>query len=304
MLLKAEIKTTLKDIRTVVLNSDNPFSMNLGGTASAQAAEPSSGTSAAASPAPATPAVPPPAAAAPVPQQQPMPQQPFPQQPMPQQLFPQQPMPQQPPPQQSIAPGGQSAPTVNAGGPSQPPGSPPAAGPGPPSAPPPTAHEASAPEEPESAAAGHPAKSERPPRARAGRTRTARDSGEAAYEETEGETVPSPDGERDHAQPPNSKWNLLTIAGLLLWAEDAVATLGARRFQIVLDLASAAALLPVETRDVLSRIVDLVPEEEKAEQPMNVIECLVILRQLDSLVHGEHVVRLPLKRSDLEQQVA
>ena len=140
--------------------------------------------------------------------------------------------------------------------------------------------------------------------ARAGRRRIARDAGQEAYEEAEGEAVPLEDGEPGAGKPPAPKWNLLTIAGLLLWAEDAVATLGARRFQIVLELASAAALLPAETRDVLSRIVDLVTEEKKAEQPMNVIECLVILRQLDSLLHGENVVRLPLKRSDLERQAA
>ena len=57
---------------------------------------------------------------------------------------------------------------------------------------------------------------------------------------------------KQHAEPVREKaasagqqpsWSLATIAGLAVWAEDALGALGPRRFQFVLELATFAELL-------------------------------------------------------------
>lgn len=97
-------------------------------------------------------------------------------------------------------------------------------------------------------------------------------------------------------RPPAQSWSLLTIAGLAAWAEDAVVALGPERFQIVLSLACFAELLPPDVRDVLARVAELAPVREAKDQPMNVIECLVVLHQLETTLQGEIATRLPRRR--------
>ena len=91
--------------------------------------------------------------------------------------------------------------------------------------------------------------------------------------------------------------HLLTIAGLMAWAEEAVATLGTERFEIVLELGAATNLISSESRDVLARIAKLVPSNKSMDEPMNVIECLVVLRQLEAILQGENIAKIPLRRS-------
>ena len=91
-------------------------------------------------------------------------------------------------------------------------------------------------------------------------------------------------------------WSLPALAGLAVWAEDAMTTLGSRRFEFVLELASLADMLSEEARDVLLCLVDREPTTEQDERPLHVNECLVILRQLEAIQHGEKIVRLPRRK--------
>jgi hypothetical protein len=80
---------------------------------------------------------------------------------------------------------------------------------------------------------------------------------------------------------------VLTVASLASWTEDALDALGAQRFQIVLELASFAGLLPADVRDALKAIAKAMPEPEPKERTMNVNTCLVLLRQLEAILEGE-----------------
>jgi hypothetical protein len=113
------------------------------------------------------------------------------------------------------------------------------------------------------------------------------------------EPTPLPAKEREEpAGPPELRWNLLTIAGLMTWAEDAVGTLGRHRFEIVLELACLAELVSPQVRDVLGRIAQLAPAREMGNQPMNVIEGLVVLHELEAILHGERITKLPRRRGE------
>ena len=103
---------------------------------------------------------------------------------------------------------------------------------------------------------------------------------------------------RAEPEPPAAPhWDLLTIASLTAWAEDALATLGPKRFQIVLELACFAELLPLEVRTVLAGLADLIPEQpQREERPLHINESLVVLRQLEAILQGEKVTKLPRRR--------
>jgi hypothetical protein len=97
------------------------------------------------------------------------------------------------------------------------------------------------------------------------------------------------------AEPP--RWNLLTVASLTAWAEDALQTLGRKRFQVVLELACFAELLTPDVRSVLAGLGELMPEEQdREERPLHVNESLVVLRQLEAILQGEKVTKLPRRR--------
>ena len=113
------------------------------------------------------------------------------------------------------------------------------------------------------------------------------------------EPIPLRPDEEEHASTSPLQWNLLTIASLTAWAEDAVKTLGPQRFQIVLELAGFAELLSPDVREVLSSLAELTPARESKDakaRPMNVNECLVILHQLQAILQGETVTRLRKRR--------
>lgn len=101
-----------------------------------------------------------------------------------------------------------------------------------------------------------------------------------------------------------SDWSLLTVAGLMLWAEDAVATLGTERLRMVVELAAYAALLPPGARDVLIRVAELAPKKELHEEHASVIDCVVVLHQLEAILHGEQGMHLPRRREGRLNRVA
>ena len=92
--------------------------------------------------------------------------------------------------------------------------------------------------------------------------------------------------EEEDEGPPAQRWNLLTIASLAAWVEEAVETLGSKTFQTVLELSCFADILTPEMRNVLSSIGQVAPQPEEEGQPMNINECLVVLRQLEAILHG------------------
>jgi hypothetical protein len=97
-------------------------------------------------------------------------------------------------------------------------------------------------------------------------------------------------------EPPEPRPSLFTIASLLTWSEDAVAALGTRRYRLMLELAYAAELLSPEVRDVLRETAELWPSDKEPERPVSVNDCLLQLRQLEAILNGERVARLPRRR--------
>lgn len=100
------------------------------------------------------------------------------------------------------------------------------------------------------------------------------------------------------------RWSALTIASLAAWVEDSIATLGTRRFQLLLELAGLAGLVPQETREVLAKLHELGPTKEAAaDRPLHINECLVVLRQLEAILQGEKVTALPRRRAGRHSRV-
>ncbi len=81
-------------------------------------------------------------------------------------------------------------------------------------------------------------------------------------------------------------WNLLTVVSLAAWAEDAISKLGPKSFQVMLDLSRLVDLVTPETRDVLVNISELSEASDQEERPINIAECLVVIRQLDAILYG------------------
>lgn len=95
---------------------------------------------------------------------------------------------------------------------------------------------------------------------------------------------PAPESKGDPQ--PAKGWSLLTVISLAAWAEEAVAQLGPKSFQVVLDLSRLAELITPETRDVLITISQLSPEREGQGRPIKINECLVLVRQLEAILYG------------------
>lgn len=104
------------------------------------------------------------------------------------------------------------------------------------------------------------------------------------------------DGEEQAEQPTKERWSLLTIAGLATWAEESLETLGPRRFKLMLELASFSDFISEEAKDALSGMAEFARERETDDRPMNVNDCMVVLRQLDAVLNGEKIRRLPQRR--------
>jgi hypothetical protein len=65
----------------------------------------------------------------------------------------------------------------------------------------------------------------------------------------------------------------------------------------VLELACFAELLSPDVKSVLCDMSQFAPEQETNERPMNINDCLVVLHQLEAILQGEKVKRLPRRRA-------
>jgi hypothetical protein len=87
-------------------------------------------------------------------------------------------------------------------------------------------------------------------------------------------------------RPDKPHWSLITVAGLAVWAEEAMKQVGSERLRILLDLCEFTGYLSGSAKEALLKITSLgEPEERKTAPSAN--ECLVVLCQLDALMRGE-----------------
>lgn len=101
---------------------------------------------------------------------------------------------------------------------------------------------------------------------------------------------PSPTPLREAKAAPSQAaptWSLMKVAGLMVWAEEALAQVGPERLQILLDLCESAGYLPKTAKEALTRVMNLGLAVEERATPPTTNECLVILHQLDALLQEE-----------------
>ena len=101
---------------------------------------------------------------------------------------------------------------------------------------------------------------------------------------------PSPTPLREAKAAPSQaapNWSLIKVAGLMVWAEEALNQVGPERLQILLDLCEFAGYLPKTAKEALTRVMDLGLAVEERATPPTTNECLVILHQLDALLQEE-----------------
>jgi hypothetical protein len=82
------------------------------------------------------------------------------------------------------------------------------------------------------------------------------------------------------------RWSLITVAGLAVWAEEAVKQIGSERLCILLDLCEFTGYLSGPAKEALLKVTSLGQAEERTTPP-SANECLVVLCQLDALMRGE-----------------
>jgi len=81
-------------------------------------------------------------------------------------------------------------------------------------------------------------------------------------------------------------WSLITVAGLAVWAEEAVGQIGSERLRVLLDLCEFTGYLSGPAKEALLKVTSLSQAEERTTPP-SANECLVVLCQLDALMRGE-----------------
>lgn len=92
-------------------------------------------------------------------------------------------------------------------------------------------------------------------------------------------------------------WSLIKVAGLAVWAEEALKQVGPERLEILLDLCEFAGYLPKSAKEALMRVMNLGIAIDERTEPPSVNECLVILYQLHALMEGEKPEALRERRS-------
>ena len=107
------------------------------------------------------------------------------------------------------------------------------------------------------------------------------------------EPAPAPPAAISPPAPPaesaRSRWSLITVAGLAVWAEEAVQQIGSERLGILLDLCEFTGYLSGPVKEALLKVTSLgLPAEERTTPP-SANECLVVLCQLDALMRGEEL---------------
>ena len=101
------------------------------------------------------------------------------------------------------------------------------------------------------------------------------------------------------------RWSLITVAGLAVWAEEAVRQIGSDRLRILLDLCEFTGYLSGSAKEALLKVTSLGLAAEDRTTPPSANECLVVLCQLDALMRGEEPAGLSLRNlTDKWRQLA
>jgi hypothetical protein len=80
------------------------------------------------------------------------------------------------------------------------------------------------------------------------------------------------------------KADVIMIAGLAQWIEEATYTLGKDRVEALMEMASAMGRLPVELKDVIIKLARLSKHEDAASYPITSKDYLALLTQLENLL--------------------
>lgn len=86
----------------------------------------------------------------------------------------------------------------------------------------------------------------------------------------------------------DSNFDLVVIAGLTQWVDQATATLGKERAEALVEIAYTMRHFPTEVRDALIRLIRLSPRENGTSKIISAKDYLAILAQLDNLLASEH----------------
>ncbi|MGD0115155.1 MAG: hypothetical protein ABSC13_04015 [Dehalococcoidia bacterium] len=89
-------------------------------------------------------------------------------------------------------------------------------------------------------------------------------------------------------------WSLITVAGLAVWAEEAVKQIGIKRLRVLLDLCEYTGDLSADSKEALLKVTSLVHVSLERKTPPSTNECLVVLCQLDALLKGDQPAGLSL----------
>jgi hypothetical protein len=80
------------------------------------------------------------------------------------------------------------------------------------------------------------------------------------------------------------KADLIMIAGLAQWIEEATFTLGKDRVEALMEMASAMGRLPIELKDVIIKLARLSKHDDAAKYPITSKDYLALLTQLENLL--------------------
>lgn len=97
---------------------------------------------------------------------------------------------------------------------------------------------------------------------------------------------PAPTPVPASVRPDQPHWSLITVAGLAVWAEEAMKQVGSERLRILLDLCEFTGYLSSPAKEALLKITSLGERVERKTAP-SANECLVVLCQLDALMRGD-----------------
>ncbi len=91
-----------------------------------------------------------------------------------------------------------------------------------------------------------------------------------------------------HKSAHDNNFDLVVIAGLTQWVDQATATLGKERAEALVEIAYTMRHFPTEVRDALIRLIRLSPSENGASKVVSAKDYLAVLAQLDNLLANEH----------------
>lgn len=86
----------------------------------------------------------------------------------------------------------------------------------------------------------------------------------------------------------DSNFDIVIIAGLTQWVEQATSLLGKERAEALIEIAYAMHHVPAEIRDTLVKLIRLSPRKIATDKAVSAKDYLAILAQLDNLLANEH----------------